>query len=343
MFFDDLFDNFDPFDTHSYRHQTNQSSSLFRNDDRSIILRKILNDEYNYMCFDCHREIRDLDYFDLKNGIFLCYSCAQKHTKLPKEISQPVARNISSLKESDLLLFYFGGNQNLFDFIRRNYPLLENMNINNMYSTKAMEYYRKMLRAKVYDEPEPNMPRKKEAYHSIFQKKVNPTKKNNYYKNIRSHRLRDREDNDNNNDNFFSQTFFGDDLFSRNKRNQKENERKEDTYFRLEPADIRKEENEKDDTRMEIENSDNNDDNQNIHDSYDNNETEDEENPEKPQSKRERNFMPMNNKISKNQKIVEENKNINDDIVCDNPVTINQIGELSLYPDAKEIDGMDCE
>jgi len=339
MFFDDLFDNFDPFDTHSYRHQTNQSSSLFGNDDRSIILRKILNDEYNYMCFDCHRETRTLDYFDLKNGIFLCYNCAQKHTKLPKEITQPMTGNISSLKERDLLLLYFGGNQNLFEFIRRNYPLLENMNINNMYATKAMDYYRKMLRAKAYDEPEPDMPRKREAYHSIYQKKVNPQKKNNYYKNIRSQRLRDREDDDN----IFSQTFFGDDLFNRNKRKQRENEREENEYFGLEPADIRKEENEKDDTKMEIEKEDNNEKSQNINDSNDSIETEEEEKPKESQFKRESNFMPINNRIDENQTIVEENKTINDDNICENPITINQIGEFSLYPDAKEIDGMDCE
>ena len=112
MFFDDIFNDYDPFDAYSYRQPRPQTASLFRNDNRSIILRKLLNDEYNYMCFDCHRELRDLDYFDLKNGIFLCYNCAQEHAKLPKEISQPMTGNIRSLEENDLLLLYYGGNKN---------------------------------------------------------------------------------------------------------------------------------------------------------------------------------------------------------------------------------------
>ena len=29
-----------------------------------MILRKIQDDEYNYMCFNCHTKLDDLDYFD---------------------------------------------------------------------------------------------------------------------------------------------------------------------------------------------------------------------------------------------------------------------------------------
>ena len=72
MFFDNLFDDFDPFGTYTYRQPRKQASRVFRNDNHSMILRKIQDDEYNYMCFDCHIELDDLDYFDLKNGVFLC-------------------------------------------------------------------------------------------------------------------------------------------------------------------------------------------------------------------------------------------------------------------------------
>ena len=164
MFFDDIFNDYDPFDAYSYRQPRPQTASLFRNDNRSIILRKLLNDEYNYMCFDCHRELRDLDYFDLKNGIFLCYNCAQEHAKLPKEISQPMTGNIRSLEENDLLLLYYGGNQNLFEFIRRHFPLLENMKINCMYSTKAMDYYRKYLEYLIEGRTKPIKPDPNKGY-----------------------------------------------------------------------------------------------------------------------------------------------------------------------------------
>ena len=46
MFFDDLFDDYDPFDAYSYRQQRPQTASLFKNDNRSIILRKLYNDEW---------------------------------------------------------------------------------------------------------------------------------------------------------------------------------------------------------------------------------------------------------------------------------------------------------
>ena len=314
------------------RQSRPQTSTLFRNDNRSIILRKLLNDEYNYICFDCHRETNDLDYFDLKNGIFLCYNCAQQHAKLPKEISQPMTGNIRSLEEKDLLILYYGGNQNLFEFIRRHYPLLENMNINNMYSTKAMDYYRKLLRSKAYEEQEPEMPGKKFAYNSIFQKKINPTRENKNHKNIRDYRTNENLDRDEERDrDIFSSTFFGDDLFNRNKRNQREKERKEeeDAYFGAEPADIKKEneENLKDDAGMKVEKINHN------------KKVKNEKKNREPKTERKINHHPKQKKFENKQKIVEEKKYDN----TPNTLNINQIGELSMYPDAMEINGMDCE
>jgi hypothetical protein len=259
MFFDNLFDDFNPFGAYSYRQPRPQTSTLFRNDNHSIMCRNIINDEYNYMCFDCHREINELEYFDLKNGIFLCYNCAQQHAKLSKEITQPMTGNIRSLEDKDLLILYYGGNKNLIEFIRRHFPLLENMKPKEMYSTKAMDYYRKLLRSKAYDEEEPGMPGKKKGYTSIFQNKISPTTERKQ-KNIRDRRLRDPFDRDDDGDNIFSSTFFGDDLFNRNKQQRKktydeENENNiNNNYMQTEPADInRKENEEKDDAGMKVE------------------------------------------------------------------------------------------
>ena len=69
--------------------------------------------------------------------------------------------NIKSLDEKELLLLYYGGNKNLLEFIRNHFPLLENMNKKDMYETKAMDFYRKLIRAKAYDEREPDIPGKK--------------------------------------------------------------------------------------------------------------------------------------------------------------------------------------
>ena len=113
MFFDNLFSDFNPFGSYTYRQPRREVEDPFSypSDNKSIILRKIFDDEYNYMCFDCHRETNSLDYFDIKNGIFLCYTCAQRHAQLPKEVSQVMTGNIRNMEEKDLLLLYYGGNK----------------------------------------------------------------------------------------------------------------------------------------------------------------------------------------------------------------------------------------
>ena len=333
MFFDNLFDDFNPFGAYSYRQPRPQTSTLFRNDNHSIMCRNIINDEYNYMCFDCHREINELEYFDIKNGIFLCYNCAQQHAKLSKEITLPMTGNIRSLEDKDLLILYYGGNKNLLEFIRRHYPLLENMKPKEMYSTKAMDYYRKLLRSKAYDEEEPEMPGKKKAYTSIFQNKISPATERKQ-KNIRDRRLRDPFDRDDDRDNIFSNTFFGDDLFNRNKQQRKktyddENENENNNYMQTEPADInRKENEEKDDAGMRVEKRNKSN---------------------EKQEKENKHYKKINNetkhkKIEKKDKKENEKEKENETKVNTvNTLTINQIGEMSRYPDAMEIDGMECE
>ena len=332
MFFDNLFDDFNPFGAYSYRQPRPQTSTLFRNDNHSIICRNILNEEYNYMCFDCHRELSELEYFDLKNGIFLCYNCAQQHAKLSKEITQPMTGNIRSLEDKDLLILYYGGNKNLLEFIRRHFPLLENMKPKEMYSTKAMDYYRKLLRSKAYDEEEPEMPGKKKAYTSIFQKKISPATERKQ-KNIRDRRIRDPFDRDEDRDNIFSSTFFGDDLFNRNKQQRKktyddENEIK-NNYMETEPAVINKKENEEnDDAGMKVDKR--------------NKSQEKKEKEKENKHYKKINHEPKYKKIEKKAK--KENENQNEiKVNTVNTLTINQIGEISRYPDAMEIDGMECE
>ena len=335
MFFDNLFDDYEPFGTYSYRQPRPQTSSLFRQDKKSIILRDIVNDEYNYICFDCHRELNDLDYFDIKNGIFLCGSCAQHHAKLSKEITKPMTGHIRSLDENDLLILYYGGNKNLLDFIRRYYPLLENMQAKEMLSTKAMDYYRKLLRSKAYDESEPERPGKKKAYTSIFQKKENPVTERKQ-KNIRERKVRESFDRDEDRDNIFSSTFFGDDLFNRNRQQRKKTYDDENNYFETEPADINKKENEEnDDAGMKVEKRNNS------HESK----TSKKINNEPKYKKIEKNEKEKENKKEEKENKEEEKENKENEIKVNtiHTLTINQIGELSLYPEALEIEEMDCD
>jgi hypothetical protein len=237
--------------------------------------------------------------------------------------------NIRNLEEKDLLLLYYGGNKNLIEFIRRHYPLLENMQKKEMYCSKAMDYYRKLLRSKAFDEEEPEMPGKKKAYKSIFFNKINnqsPSRENQRQtrqeeNNENMNEDENKENKENNEDNFndiFSSTFFGDDLFGRNRRNQRK--RNEESYRKTEPAVINKKQEEKDDA-----------------------------NNEPTFKKINKTKINENQSHKKKQEIKKETKtqqtNINTNVNTEikNTVTINQIGELSRYPDAMEIDGMECE
>ena len=174
MYFNNLFNNFFPFrNSYSFRPQSAQQTH-YEDDIRSInIIQKILSERTNYFCFDCGRQINELNYFDLKNAIFLCYNCAIQHQKYPKEISEVVTGNLKALNQSYLMPLYYGGNKNLIDFIRSNYPLLEKKGRKNIYTTKALDYYRKLIYAKINNLREPCKPRILDGYNSIYSEKSN--------------------------------------------------------------------------------------------------------------------------------------------------------------------------
>ena len=189
------------------------------NDNRSIILRKLYNDNMNYMCFDCHKQGEMPSFIDIKNGIFLCLKCAQNHSSLPKEISQIISNNLREMSEENLMILYYSGNKKLYEFINDEFPGLQKMNFEQKYKTKAMEYYRQLIKAQALDLREPIKPNKKEGYMSIYQNE-----------NIKRNVEKKKENNKRNidNDDIFSQlnkTFggiFGDDNIFENKNCQTE-------------------------------------------------------------------------------------------------------------------------
>ena len=302
MYFNNLFNNFPYFSNYSYPQC--RPESTYRNDNNSIIINTLLRDEYNYYCFDCHRKTNGIKYFDIKNAIFLCYNCAVQHSNMSKEITEVMTGDIHNLDERYLLLLYYGGNQNLINFIRRNFPLLEKMDKNKIYSTKAMDYYRKLIRAKAYNEPEPYLPRRLEGYNSIFNNVIDPANEGAYMNN--------RNEEEKNND------------FSHN-RNLKNGNGYYNT--KTDPAVI----NNDDDIEMKDETGNYNNSNKGF--SHKN---------EKEGKDRQKGFKKkvVNNG---NQTKNKNNKNKKEEKISNNPLNINQIGELSMYPDAQFIDGLDCE
>ena len=316
MFINNLFNNYSPYNNYSNNSYKNQSrpcqEPFYRNDARSIIIKKLLNDDNNYICFDCHKKMNIIKYYDIKNAIFLCYNCTLNHTHLSSDITEVISGDIRTLEEKYLLLLYYGGNKNLIEFIRLYYPLLERMDKNKMYSTKAMDYYRKLIRAKAFNEPEPNMPRRLEGYNSIFKNIINPANEINYNNNNRRNKS-DMMDIVNDNDGIYN---------SPNRKNLKN----KNSTLREEPTIInnKSHDNEDEDIEMKDDTSKNSEDS-----TYDDAEgINDKENRIKNKkvfkNENQKEYRIKNNKNEKEQNL-----------------TINQLGELNMYPDAKEIEEMD--
>ena len=289
MFYNNIFNNYSPFNnTYNYPYRRQEPIIQKPNDTISIIIHRILNDVNNYTCFDCHKQINCLKYFDIKNAVFLCYNCAIQHSRYPKEVTEVMSGDIRTLEEHILYLLYYGGNKNLADFMKRYFPLLEKMEKKNMYSTIAMEYYRKLIKSKINNEREPYMPRKLEGYNSIFRNGYNPANENenenpNNYRDSLNHINRNKQ-----------RTFY------RNVGNNKDEGEDED-------VEMKDEDNCSNKKRNDIANED----------------------AEKTRDKLNKN---------KNKRNVLNNEKDNDA----NILTINQMGELSMYPDAFEIDRMEC-
>ena len=294
MYFNNIFNNFFPFrNSYSFRPQSAQQTH-YEDDIRSInIIQKILSERTNYFCFDCGRQINELNYFDLKNAIFLCYNCAIQHQKYPKEISEVVTGNLKALNQNYLMPLYYGGNKNLIDFIRSNYPLLEKKGRKNIYTTKALDYYRKLIYAKINNLREPCKPRILDGYNSIY------SEKSNYNEQILNESSNDK--------------------------------------MKIEPADICNE-NSENDVEMEDENI-----SCNTNES-DENTSQDSENESKNKNEK------INKKTIKKKKLNLNLKKENKERVeikkkkelSERCFTLNQLGNINMYPDAKFIDDMDC-
>ena len=297
MYFNDLFNNFFPYrNSYSFKPQT-ANQTPYQEDSRNpnIIRQKILSEKSNYFCFDCGQQTNELNYFDLKNGIFLCYNCALKHQKYSKDISEVVTGNIRILEQKYLLPLYYGGNKTLIEFIRNNYPLLERKGRFFIYTTRAIDYYRKLINSKINNEREPCKPSILDGYNSIYsQKPVN---------------------------------------------NRKTNDENSDDKMDIEPADLNNKEkyNEKEDNVKMEEETRSCHNESDVNTSQDSGSEETNKRQELKNNEIKKKKLNLNlNKENKPKADLKEKNGINERCL-----TVNQIGNINMYPDAKIIDDME--
>ena len=155
----------------------NDKKNLSYNTEKRRKIKEIKSNELNKECFDCGTCYPE--YISINNGIFICKECLKIHNNFPKQISNTLKNNLSSLNSKELEFMYIGGNQKLLDFINHEYPQLQRYKINILYQTKAMQYYRKNLYYLVNGGIKPIKPSEKiNAYELININEVESKKEN---------------------------------------------------------------------------------------------------------------------------------------------------------------------
>ena len=65
------------------------------------------------------------------------------------------------MSEENLMILYYSGNKKLYEFMANEFPGLQKMNFEQKYKTKAMEYYRQLIKSQAMDLREPIKPNKR--------------------------------------------------------------------------------------------------------------------------------------------------------------------------------------
>ena len=108
-------------------------------------------DEENYLCVDCGKV--KSSFLSINNGVTICYLCAQEHQLLGHSISY--LKNINDKLDEYLFNFIvFGSNTRFKQFIEKE-KLKPSLPITKKYKTKALYFYRKLLKNKVLQKEAP--------------------------------------------------------------------------------------------------------------------------------------------------------------------------------------------
>lgn len=109
----------------------------------------------NKICVDCNLSDRSIQYISVNNGVLLCSLCGIRHINM-KSKRLSYIRSLYDKWDEYLLLFIIrGGNKRYKEFISE-YNL---ENIISIYSTKALFYYRKLIKSEILgDEPPIKIP-----------------------------------------------------------------------------------------------------------------------------------------------------------------------------------------
>ena len=142
-----------------------------RNDEYIKMIKENLKDESNDNCVECGAN--NPQYISINNSIFLCKDCILNHLQLPQEASTIIKNDLKILNVDEIQYIHNGGNKKLLDFINNEFPRLKEFPPQQLYNTKAMDYYRKNLKYLTEGGIKPIKPGIKEAYELILKEEQN--------------------------------------------------------------------------------------------------------------------------------------------------------------------------
>lgn len=121
---------------------------------------KLFENPLNRMCFDC--SAKDPEWASVNNAVFLCKECQLKHRSYGISVSYIRSLEMDLWKEDQIALLKYGGNERLRDLMSL-YNIKFNNNREELYNSKILDYYRKLLKSELKGEVRPQPPSDEEA------------------------------------------------------------------------------------------------------------------------------------------------------------------------------------
>lgn len=132
-----------PFDKDTFSCKKSTREFLMRDSQYVAQSRQIDQaiEEQNKVCLNCNGP--DATWVSVNNGIYICINCSGKHRGYGVQISFVRSLEYDNLTDKELVKLRKGGNKQFSEFIKL--YQLEDMPIDELFITKACDFYRQRL------------------------------------------------------------------------------------------------------------------------------------------------------------------------------------------------------
>ena len=139
---------------------------MFRNDEIKNQVQQLNDIESNSKCFDC--DSYPAHWVSLKDGIFLCFNCAEEHKKFDISTKSIKSTTLDNWTKEQLNIIKKGGNKKLLEFLNEK-EVPSDIGKAKLYNSKLMNYYRQKLKFESKNEIfNGQLPLKEEYWDSIL-------------------------------------------------------------------------------------------------------------------------------------------------------------------------------